>query len=119
MANTLTSHSPDRRTVRQYDLSVPIEVRATAEQSGLVRTTTRDVSSRGVYFVLDQKLSPSAEVDFRLTLPSELTRGPSVFVYAHGKVVPTDARTEDGAERVGIGASIETYDFIRVKASSR
>ncbi len=119
MPTTLTSHTPDRRAAVRYDLSLPIEVRATTEQSDLLRSTTRDISSRGVYFVIDQELSPGSEVDFKLTLPGELTRGPNVFIYAHGRVVRKDARTEDGAERVGIAASIESYDFVRAKSSSR
>ncbi len=44
-----------------------------------------------------------------------MTAGTDVFVRAHGRVVRMETRVEEGAERVGIGAIIEMYDFVRPK----
>lgn len=105
----------ERRMARRYDLSLPVNVRLpidreTANQNG----QTRDISTRGVYFTLQNELSPGAEVDFTLTLPPEITRGTEVLVRAHGRVVRIDKReSEEELPSVGVAAVIERYDIIR------
>jgi hypothetical protein len=68
--------------------------------------------------IVEERLLPGSELCLTLTQPGRLTRGPDVYVYGHGRVVRTEIRTEDGAQRVGIAASIKTYDFTRVEPSS-
>jgi hypothetical protein len=74
---------------------------------------TRDISTRGVYFMIEEDLAPGSELDFTLTLPAEITRGTEVFVRAHGRIVRTEKKTEDGHVRMGVAAVIEKYDIIR------
>lgn len=74
---------------------------------------TRDISTRGVYFMIDQDLGAGTEIDITLTLPSEITRGSEVLVRAMGKVVRVDKRTENGSSRVGVAAVIERYEIVR------
>jgi hypothetical protein len=104
----------ERRTTRRYDLSLPVIIRVPAEslpdtQAG----KTRDISTRGVYFVLDQDVEAGSELDITLTLPPELTHGNEVFVRATGKVIRVERRIEDGNNRMGVAALIERYDIIR------
>jgi len=104
----------ERRTARRYDLSLPIIIRIPTER--LVDTQkgkTRDISTRGLYFVLDQDLEAGSELDITLTLPAEITQGSEVFVRALGKVVRVEKRLEDGTARLGVAAVIERYDIIR------
>ena len=78
----------ERRTARRYDLSLPVIIRVPTER--MVDTQqgkTRDISTRGVYFVLDQNMEAGSELDLTLTLPAEITHGPEVFVRAVAKVV--------------------------------
>lgn len=108
----------ERRTARRYDLSLPVIIRMAAErvidsQEG----KTRDISTRGLYFVLDQHLEAGSELDITLTLPTEITHGSEVFVRAMGKVVRVEPRLEDGNSRMGVAAVIERYDIIRSEAS--
>ena len=108
----------ERRTARRYDLSLPVIIRMSAErvldsQEG----KTRDISTRGLYFVLDQHLEAGSELDITLTLPTEITHGSEVFVRAMGKVVRVETRLEDGNSRMGVAAVIERYDIIRSEAS--
>lgn len=108
----------ERRTTRRYDLSLPIIIRVPKErvvdpQEG----KTRDISTRGLYFVIEQDLSAGSELDITLTLPAEITHGTEVFVRALGKVVRVERRMEDGAERMGVAAVIERYDIIRGEAA--
>lgn len=104
----------ERRVARRYDLSLPIVIRIPAERVADSQAgKTRDVSTRGLYFVVEQDLIAGSELDITLTLPAEITHGTEVFVRAMGKVIRVERRMEDGSERLGVAAVIERYDIIR------
>ncbi len=104
----------ERRTARRYDLSLPILIRVPKEHVGDSQNgKTRDISTRGLYFVIDQDLQAGSELDITLTLPGEITRGSAVLVRAMGKVVRVERRKEDESERLGVAAVIERYDIVR------
>jgi len=104
----------ERRLARRYDLSLPVNVRLPINREpGSHDGQTRDISTRGVYFMMQKELAPGTEVDFTLTLPAEITRGSEVFVRAHGRVVRVDKQHDDGHESIGVAAVIERYDIIR------
>jgi len=106
----------ERRLARRYDLSLPVNVRLPiTREPGTHDGQTRDISTRGVYFTIDQELGPGAELDITLTLPAEVTRGSEVFIRAMGKVVRVDKKPEQGASRIGVAAVIERYEIIRTE----
>jgi hypothetical protein len=108
----------ERRTARRYDLSLPIIIRVPAEVApDSQQGKTRDISTRGLYFVVDQNLESGSQLDITLTLPAEITHGAEVFVRALGKVVRVERRMEDGDTRMGVAAVIERYDIIRGEAA--
>jgi len=108
----------ERRTTRRYDLSLPIIIPVPAERAlDTKQGKTRDVSTRGLYFVIEQDLEAGSELDITLTLPAEITHGTEVFVRALGKVVRVEQRLEDGNARMGVAAVIERYDIIRGEAA--
>ena len=109
----------ERRGARRYDLSLPVMVRTAAQ--GFADTQngrTRDISTRGLYFVIDQGVRAGSELDIMLTLPREMTNGEEVLVKASGKIVRVESRMEDGNERQGVAAIIERYDIMRGMASA-
>jgi len=104
----------ERRTARRYDLSLPVLIRVPVDKTESARNgRTRDVSTRGVYFVLDQDVESGTELDITLTLPAEITRGTEVFVRAQGRVVRVDRNQDNGTKHIGVAAVIERYDIIR------
>lgn len=108
----------ERRTTRRYDLSLPVIIRVPAERSqDSQQGKTRDISTRGLYFVMDRNMETGSELDLTMTLPSEVTRGSEVFVRALGKVVRIERRMEDGNPRMGVAAVIQRYDIIRGEAA--
>lgn len=110
----------ERRTARRYDLSLPVMIRVPLEKESPLRNgKTRDISTRGVYFLIDNDLTAGAELDLTMTLPAEVTGGTEVFVRAIGKVVRVESRPEMVDQRVGVAAVIERYEIIRneLKAS--
>lgn len=104
----------ERRTARRYDLTLPISIRATAERVVARQVgRTRDISTRGLFFVIDRDMDAGSELDITLTLPAEITNGTDVIVRAQGKVVRIERRIEEGEPRLGVAAIIERYDIIR------
>jgi len=107
----------ERRNTRRYDLSLPVIIRVATESAAATQEgRTRDISTRGLYFVLDQNLKANSELELTLRLPAEITRGSEVLVRALGKVVRVEPRTEDGNMRMGVAAVIERYDIVRAEA---
>lgn len=108
----------ERRTARRYELSLPVIVRSPAGPVETRNGQTRDISTRGVYFTIEENVAPGAELDFMLTLPAEITHGTEVFIRARGKVVRVDKKQEDGHQRLGVAAVIQKYDIIRAESPS-
>jgi c-di-GMP-binding flagellar brake protein YcgR len=108
----------ERRTARRYDLSLPVAVRIPMQRVAEIQNgKTRDISARGLYFVLDRELTAGSELDITLTLPAEVTKGGEVFVRALGKVVRVEEHREEETVRLGVAAVIERYDIIRGEAA--
>jgi len=104
----------ERRNARRYDLSLPVVIRMPNEvPAEHQKGKTRDISTRGLYFVIDQDLEAGSQLDITLTLPAEITRGSDVLVRAVGKVVRVERRMEDTSVRMGVAAVIERYDIMR------
>jgi hypothetical protein len=110
--------NPERRAVRRFVLSLPVEVRLASGQTAPLKGTTRDASSRGLYFVIDREFPLGTELDLILTLPKKITYATEVSLRVYGKVVRTGTRREGNVQRVGIAATMETYYFVRTKPSS-
>ena len=111
----------ERRNARRYDLSLPVIVRVPVDKEKETQSRngkTRDISTRGLYFTVDQDLGTGAELDITLTLPSEVTRGSEVFIRAMGKVVRVDKQPENGSGRIGVAAVIERYEIVRTESSA-
>ena len=107
----------ERRLARRYDLSLPVNIRMPINREPRSHSgQTRDISTRGVYFMMQDDLPPGSEVDFTLTLPAEITRGSEVFVRAHGRVIRVDKRSANH-ETIGVAAVIERYDIVRGEGS--
>lgn len=108
----------DRRTAWRYDLSLPISVRVPLVEGAVSRTgKTRDISTQGVYFNIDNNLRAGAELDMTMTFPAEVTGGTEAFVRATGKVIRVDKRSGNGDQKVGVAAVFEMHEFVRNEAA--
>jgi len=97
----------EQRTTRRFSLRLPVVVRCEDSEKP---AHTRDVSARGICFDVDGNVGEGAEIEFTLTLPSEVTLTESIRVRCQGKVVRVQPGVEDG--RLGIAAVIERYEFL-------
>lgn len=98
----------ERRASRRFAMALPLTVRSTGpdgtvEQKG----RTRDVSYRGLYFLIDASLEEGNEIEFVLTLPKEITLATDVQIRCFGQVV----RVEKQNGHRGVAARIERYEF--------
>jgi PilZ domain len=109
----------ERRTARRYDLSLPVIIRVPLQKDSAARNgKTRDISTRGVYFILDNDVTTGAELDLTMTLPADINGGTEVFIRAIGKVVRVEKRAENGRGHVGVAAVIERYEIVRNEPAS-
>jgi PilZ domain len=104
----------ERRAARRYDLSLSVVVRAPSGVRGTpTQGTTRDVSTRGVYLILDRAVSRDTDVDLTMVLPTDNSGGTGVFVRSIGRVVRVEEWSQDGGRRVGVAAVIRRYEIVR------
>ena len=78
-------------------MNLPLLVR-TAGPNGAVeqRGQTRDVSFRGLYFMIEAPLEPGNEIEFILTLPKEITQAGDVHIRCFGQVVRVEEQNSSG-----------------------
>ena len=105
---------PDRRSATRYLLSLPIAVHL-AQKAEPVAGISHDVSVRGIYFTIDEALTPGSVLDLSFTLPADITEGTEVFVLVRGTVVRVESKFDP--ERVGIAMVIEKHEIVRAKPS--
>ena len=73
---------------------------------------TRDVSFRGLYFLIDADFEPGSSIEFILTLPREITMAGDVHIRCFAEII----RVEPHNGRRGIAARIDRYEFLPTAA---
>jgi hypothetical protein len=103
----------ERRAARRFSMMLPLKVRFTAgngvaEKEG----ETRDVSFRGLYFVIEASLEAGSTIEFVLTLPQQITLAGDVNIRCYARVL----RVEPENGRRGVAACIDRYEFLPASA---
>jgi hypothetical protein len=117
MATGIVSKSSEerreRRAANRYDLILPVVVQTAGQQSCSARS--RDVSTGGIYLILesDENLLPETELYLTVTFPKEITGDDEVLLRAHGKAIRIDKFGQDGTGGVGVAVVFKRRDFIR------
>lgn len=102
------STGADRREARRFTMTLPLRVLPRARHDSEVRTSTRDVSYRGLYFLTETNFESGNAIEFVITLPQDITGG-DVKIRCQGEIVRVEP-TSDG--RMGVAAKIAHYEFI-------
>lgn len=104
----------EQRRAHRFELSLPLTLvrggRAESPRLG----ETRNLSSRGVYFVVPEVMELGALLEFIVTLPPELSVAGPVRLLCKGKVTRVEQKEET---LVGVAATIERYEFVREHAN--
>ena len=107
------------RKARRYGLSLPVAIHAPVQKGSAARNgKTRDISTRGIYFLIEADLSSSNEVNLTVTVPAEITGGTDVLISVTGHVVRVEDFLETNSKKVGVAATIERYEIFRSDAAS-
>ena len=106
----------EQRRFRRYALSFPClihpkEKRKKSSELG-IKVETRDISKGGLYFVASADLKVGTEIHCTLELPLQIFGGRNVGIRCRGKIVRLVPQPEG---RIGVGASIESFQFVDVK----
>jgi hypothetical protein len=80
-----------------------------------LKAQTRDVSSRGLYFLAENNFDVNSEIDFVITLPEQVTQSVDVNIHCQGRIVRVEP---NGNGSVGIAAKIERYEFVPASANA-
>lgn len=93
-------------------MTLPLTVRTSGADSTERQGQTRDVSFRGLYFLIDANYDPGNNIEFILTLPREITMAGDVHIRCYAEIV----RVEPHNGRKGIAARIDRYEFLPASA---
>jgi hypothetical protein len=103
----------ERRAARRFEMSLPLKVRFVADNGAIEQPgETRDISFRGLYFLITAAIEKGSSIEFILTLPQQITLAGDVHIRCYARVV----RVEPRGERRGIAARIERYEFLPTPA---
>jgi len=108
----MMANSIERRASRRFNMTLPLTVRSTGPDGGERQGQTRDVSFRGLYFLIDAEFEPGSNIEFVLTLPREITLAGDVHIRCFAEII----RVEPHNGRRGIAARIDRYEFLPTAA---
>ncbi|HXE90750.1 MAG TPA: PilZ domain-containing protein [Terriglobales bacterium] len=95
----------EQRGLRRYALRAQVTVRwSYGSTGGTVLALVRDISENGVFLYLDSRVPEGANIEFMLSLPTEIAGDTQSAFWCKGRVVRVEAPL--GAKS-GIGARIE------------
>lgn len=100
----------EKRAIRRFALELPVVVTAGSGEPLQATAKTRDVSSHGICFYCDSAMERDSVIEFRLTLPKEITMTEPLSVLCRGRVVRVDGNGVDG--KFAVAAAIESYEFV-------
>jgi hypothetical protein len=103
----------ERRAARRFTMSLPMKVRFVSESGAIEEPgETRDISFRGLYFMVSAAIEKGSSIEFILTLPQQITLAGDVHIRCYARVL----RVEPNGERRGIAARIDRYEFLPAPA---
>lgn len=109
----MDQETTDRRNARRFNMTLPLLVRfnhnGTMEEKA---AHTRDVSFRGVYFMMEAPPEEGCSVEIVLTLPQQITLAGEVRIRCAARIL----RVETRDDLRGVAASIDRYEFLPAAA---
>lgn len=106
-------NSVERRAARRFSMLLPLKVRFSASEGVIEKQgETRDVSFRGLYFLIEASVETGSSIEFVLTLPQQITLAGDVHIRCYARVL----RVEPHNGRRGVAARIERYEFLPAAA---
>ncbi len=110
MAEGKAYPSREQRRSQRFQLRLPLSlIRSSRGEIGKVGET-RNLSSNGVYFMVNEPLEPGNVLEFTVTMPPDVSLAGPVRLLCKGKVTRVERQEE---AIVGVASTIERYEFRR------
>ncbi|HVB34354.1 MAG TPA: PilZ domain-containing protein [Patescibacteria group bacterium] len=101
----------ERRAARRFRMQLPLSIRwASGTVTGEALSVSKDVSSRGLSFLLPKQIESGALVEVVMTLPHEVTLAGPVRVRCLGRILRS---LEQESSEYQMAAAIDRYEFLR------
>jgi len=101
----------ERRRAYRFELRSPILIKWKDDNENReARVVSEDISSNGIYFVLQKGIQKDTPVDLEMTLPNEITLAGPLRVRCSGHIQRCDVK--EGSTS-GMAVAIEKYEFLR------
>ena len=110
------NNGDDRRTMRRFAMRLPASVRVSGIPSEFP-VETENVSARGIFFYINRRMTPGSRVEVTMSFPSQVTLSDPLRVRFIARVLRVEA--QDSAERAGVAAIIEEYEFLQPADETR
>jgi PilZ domain len=124
----------ERRVGQRFPYLLPLSLRQPADSIEGVGFT-QDLCSRGVFFFTNAPLTPGAEIEITLRMPSEITLGESMPVRCRGRILrvirPSANSTSDSSRtqatiaqariaeaKIGVAVRLECYEYLPESSQS-
>ena len=105
----------ERRAARRFSMMLPLKVRFSAENGVTEKPgETRDVSFRGLYFLIEASLEAGSSIEFVLTLPQQITLAGDVHIRCYARVLRVDSHNG----RRGVAARVESRRTVEAPHAS-
>ena len=100
--------SKEQRSTRRFDLHLPVTIARTETET--TEALTRDISHRGLCFIMREPLQLGSDLELTITLPAEVTLMDPVRVRCAARVVRVESDPK-GME-IAVAATIKDYEFL-------
>lgn len=107
--------SREKRLTRRFDMHLPVSV--SGSETETKEALTRDISHRGLCFVMQESPQLGSELELTITLPAKVTLMEPVRVRCVARVVRVE--TDPGGMEIAVAASIEDYEFLSPAAEQQ
>ena len=99
----------NRRRSTRFPLALPAFVRwGKGRDTRTIETQTKDISSTGMYLLLEKQHTPNSSIQFEVRLPDSLGVGNDVVLVGKGRLIRQEPLSN---RQIGFGASIERCEI--------
>ena len=92
-------------------MALPLQIVRASRDEAALDGRTRNLSSKGAYFVVKGAIAAGSAIEFLVTLQQGLSSAGHVRLRCRGRVLRLEKLA--GKNRLGIAATIDRYDFVR------
>ncbi|MGC8793186.1 MAG: PilZ domain-containing protein [Bryobacteraceae bacterium] len=103
----------EQRKHKRYPIRLPVRVLRHGSSPFFAHGETRNLSSRGVLFVCDQKVELGERIEYVISWPAAADYTEPMDLYCLGKVLRITS--EPGGQSFAVAATVERYAFTRIR----